>query len=60
VNILLYAFLAIFLLLALLRLTWEKINPERTSPSDNYNLYLAYLMVGDQQKANYYKVLSGK
>lgn len=40
--------------------TWEKINPEMRSPSDNYNLYLAYLMVGDQQKANYYKVLSGK
>ena len=39
---------------------WERIDPSIRSASDNYNLYLAYLMLGDQQKANYYKQLSGR
>ena len=39
---------------------WEQIRPEMRNPSDNYNLYLGYMMLGDQQKANYYKTLSGR
>ena len=39
---------------------WERIDPSIRSASDNYNLYLAYMMLGDQQKANYYKQLSGR
>jgi tetratricopeptide (TPR) repeat protein len=39
--------------------TWEKINPEMRSPGDYYNLSIAYGALGDQQKANYYKKLSG-
>jgi len=40
--------------------TWEKITPELRTNNDNYNLYIAYRRLGDQQKANYYKQLSGK
>lgn len=40
--------------------TWERIDPGVRLPSDNYNLYLAYMMSGDQQRANYYKQLSGR
>jgi hypothetical protein len=39
--------------------TWEKINPEMRSAGDYYNLSIAYRALGDQQKANYYKQLSG-
>ena len=39
---------------------WERISPEMRGPGDNYNLYLAYYMLGDQQRANYYKQLSGR
>ena len=39
---------------------WERIQPEMRSQSDNYNLYLAYFMLGDQSRANYYKQLSGR
>ena len=39
---------------------WERISPEVRNSSDNYNLYLAYFMLGDQQRANYYKQLSGR
>lgn len=40
--------------------TWEQINPDIRDQSDQYNLFLAYSMLGDQQKANYYKRLSGQ
>lgn len=39
--------------------TWEKINPDIRTAGDYYNLSLAYQALGDQQKANYYKQLSG-
>ena len=39
---------------------WERINPSIRNQTDNYNLYLAYFMLGDQQRANYYKQLSGR
>lgn len=39
---------------------WERISPGVRSATDNYNLYLAYFMMGDQQRANYYKQLSGR
>ena len=39
---------------------WERIRPELRNQSDNYNLYLAYYMLGDQSRANYYKQLSGR
>ncbi|HEX5654692.1 MAG TPA: DUF1736 domain-containing protein [Chitinophagaceae bacterium] len=40
--------------------TWEKINPDLRTPGDYYNLSLAYQALGDQQKAGYYKQLSGR
>jgi protein O-mannosyl-transferase len=40
--------------------TWEKISHELRTAGDNYNLYIAYQKLGDQQKANYYKQLSGR
>jgi tetratricopeptide (TPR) repeat protein len=40
--------------------TWEKINPELRTAGDYYNLSLAYQALGDQQKAGYYKQLSGR
>lgn len=40
--------------------TWEKIIPGERTPGDHYNLYIAYLKLGDQQKANHYKQLSGR
>ena len=39
---------------------WERISPEIRNQSDNYNLYLAYFMLGDQSRAEYYKRLSGR
>lgn len=40
--------------------TWEQIDPSQRSAGDHYNLYLAYMMMGDQSRANYYKQLSGR
>jgi len=39
--------------------TWEKTPPEVRTSGDYYNLYIAYQALGDQQKANLYKQLSG-
>ena len=41
-------------------ITWEKIDPAIRDQMNNYNLYLAYSMLGDEKKATYYKQLSGK
>lgn len=40
--------------------TWEKIPPEMRTNGDYYNLYIAYQALGDLQKANLYKQLSGR
>lgn len=40
--------------------TWEKIDPALRNPSDNYNLYLVYHALGMNDKAEYYKKLSGR
>jgi tetratricopeptide (TPR) repeat protein len=40
--------------------TWEKIDPSLRNPSDNYNLYLVYRVLGINDKAEYYKKLSGR
>jgi len=40
--------------------TWEKIPTEMRTAGDYYNLYIAYQALGDMQKANLYKQLSGR
>ena len=39
---------------------WEKIDSSLRNPSDNYNLYLVYRVLGDNTKADHYKNLSGR
>lgn len=39
---------------------WEKIDPAARNSNDNYNLYLAYRILGNNEKADYYKKLSGR
>ncbi|MES1224559.1 MAG: hypothetical protein ABUT20_54195, partial [Bacteroidota bacterium] len=39
---------------------WERIPPELRSPMDLMNLSSVYHVLGDEQKAQYYKGLSGK
>jgi protein O-mannosyl-transferase len=40
--------------------TWEKVPSEMRTAGDYYNLYIAYQALGDVQKANLYKQLSGR
>jgi hypothetical protein len=39
--------------------TWEKVPADLRTAGDYYNLFIAYQALGDQQKAHYYKQISG-
>lgn len=40
--------------------TWESIATSQRNKNDYYNLYLAYNRLGDREKADYYRKLSGR
>ena len=39
---------------------WEKVDPALRNPNDNYNLFLVYRVLGNNEKVEYYKKLSGR